>query len=148
MALISRVVMFILSVGVVLPIQADPKPTIEVFTTDEFPLINSAGIQHAFASLDEAERLTAELGKDLGSDPDIAKKKVMQQVNTPRGQELLQAIPKAYDRTARAMMLGVQRLPAVVFDGRVVIYGQTDLSAALAQYQAHKQQARVQGGQK
>jgi len=37
---------------------------------------------------------------------------------------------------AKAMQYGIDRIPAVVFDGQAVVYGVTDISAALAHYQA------------
>ena len=34
------------------------------------------------------------------------------------------------------MQYGIDRIPAIVFDSQAVVYGVTDLSAALAHYQA------------
>ena len=36
---------------------------------------------------------------------------------------------------AKAMQYGVDRYPAIVFDGQAVVYGVTDLKAALVHYQ-------------
>ncbi|MCP4040978.1 MAG: DUF1525 domain-containing protein, partial [Gammaproteobacteria bacterium] len=35
---------------------------------------------------------------------------------------------------AKAMQYGVDRIPAIVFDGKVVVYGMTNLKAALDHY--------------
>jgi integrating conjugative element protein (TIGR03757 family) len=37
---------------------------------------------------------------------------------------------------AKAVQYGVDRYPAIVFDGQVVVYGITDLEAALQHYRA------------
>jgi integrating conjugative element protein (TIGR03757 family) len=36
---------------------------------------------------------------------------------------------------AKAMQYGINRYPAIVFDGQAVVYGVTDLNAARAHYQ-------------
>jgi integrating conjugative element protein (TIGR03757 family) len=36
---------------------------------------------------------------------------------------------------AKAMQYGIDRYPAVVFDGQAVVYGVTDLQAAIGHYQ-------------
>lgn len=142
MALISRMLLGI-TIGACLVATAVAQPKIEVFTTDEFPVLQTEGMVYSLANLDEAERLTAELGKDLGNDPIEAKQKVLKQVNSPRGHELLQEIPKAFARTARAMKLGIRRLPAIVFDERWVIYGETNMMKAAASYQIYQEKQAV-----
>ena len=41
---------------------------------------------------------------------------------------------------AKAVQYGIDRYPAVVFDGRVVVYGVTDLVEALDRYEAWEQE--------
>jgi integrating conjugative element protein (TIGR03757 family) len=43
---------------------------------------------------------------------------------------------------AKAMQVGVDRYPAVVFDGEAVVYGVTDLTFALEQYRAWQARRR------
>ncbi|MCB1718714.1 MAG: DUF1525 domain-containing protein, partial [Candidatus Competibacteraceae bacterium] len=48
---------------------------------------------------------------------------------------------RAYRAELRARELGIDRYPAVVFDSQFVVYGLTDLPAALAHYRRWQQSA-------
>lgn len=116
---------------------------IEVFTTTDFPVTNEATINrqttyresvlHVY-KLDGIQRIEAKLSKGLTADPDQSKRIVLQRI-----QQLDEAARAWMQRTAmglaKAVQYGIDRYPAIVFDGEVVIYGVTDIREALRQYQ-------------
>ncbi len=53
------------------------------------------------------------------------------------------AIQNAAVGLAKAIQYGVDRYPAIVFGGEVVVYGLTDLSPALDHYQAWQAENRL-----
>lgn len=83
--------------------------------------------------LDTADRLEVRLSENLPTDPELAYRQAL---------DRLQKIPET-DRArlqqaavglARAAHYGIDRYPAMVFNGHAVVYGLTDLTAALAHY--------------
>ena len=43
---------------------------------------------------------------------------------------------------AKAMQYGVDRYPAIVFDGQAVVYGVTDVQTAIAHYRAWRREGK------
>lgn len=90
-------------------------------------------------AVDGVERIGAILGNGLPADPDIAEQTALRRLSQfgPHDRELLQV-------SANALMLAWQyqlrRYPAVVFDGRWVVYGVTDLQTAFVLFQAHREE--------
>ena len=106
------------------------EPAIEVFTTAGEPAVNvPSGV--AVIELDAPGRLDAELSQDLPADPDIAAALMRERMATPEWQEMADRYADSYLGLARAWQLGVEKVPAVVIDGRHVIYGQPDVAEAL-----------------
>jgi integrating conjugative element protein (TIGR03757 family) len=85
--------------------------------------------------LDRAARIEAELSAGLPADPehaaDIARQRV-QDLELPRR---LQA---AYQDIAEARSLNVVKIPAVIVDRRYVVYGDADVSRAVARIDAYR----------
>jgi len=115
---------------------------VEVFTTSASPITQNADLSRASSGvielqvyeLDGIRRIEAKLSEGLTSDPELSKRVVLQ-----RFQQL-----QEYDRArmqraamglAKAMQYGIDRYPAIVFDGEVAIYGVTDIGEALQRYQ-------------
>ncbi|QTF93170.1 TIGR03757 family integrating conjugative element protein [Halomonas sp. BM-2019] len=106
------------------------EPTIEVFTTAGEPAVNvPSGV--AVIELDAPGRLDAELSQDLPADPDVAAAMMRERMATPEWHETADRYADSYLGLARAWQLGVEKVPAVVIDGRHVIYGQPDVVEAL-----------------
>ncbi|WP_163560863.1 TIGR03757 family integrating conjugative element protein [Halomonas sp. NO4] len=104
--------------------------TVEVFTTAGEPVINvPSGM--AVIELDAPGRLDAALSQDLPTDPDVAEGLMRERMATPEWQETVDRYADSYLGLARAWQLGVEKVPAVVIDGRHVIYGQPDVEQAL-----------------
>jgi integrating conjugative element protein (TIGR03757 family) len=106
------------------------EPAIEVFTTAGEPAVNvPSGV--AVIELDAPGRLDAELSQDLPADPDVAAALMRERMSTPDWQETADRYADSYLGLARAWQLGLEKVPAVVIDGRYVIYGQPDVAEAL-----------------
>ena len=106
------------------------EPAIEVFTTAGEPVVNlPQGV--AVIELDAPGRLDAELSQGLPADPDVAEAMMRERMATPEWQETADRYADSYLGLVRAWQLGVEKVPAVVIDGRHVIYGQPDVAVAL-----------------
>lgn len=80
-------------------------------------------------NIERIAHLQQALSKDLPSDPEKAKKLVLdrfQQIDTQLSHEL----ENAANGLVQAMQYGIDRYPAIVFDGKAVVYGITDIRAA------------------
>tara|TARA_B100001540_G_C15792947_1_gene636334 strand:+ start:1937 stop:2329 length:393 start_codon:yes stop_codon:yes gene_type:complete len=116
------------------PVLADKPPSaIEVFTDSMNPVANNAdGITVYY--IDRIDRLQKELSKDLPADPVTAKQTALhrfQRIDSHLSSEL----ENAANGLVQAMQYGIDRYPAIVFDGKAVVYGITDVRAATQRYQ-------------
>ena len=109
-------------------------PTIEVFTDSRFAVINGADNTTVYV-IDRIDQLQQALSKGLTSKPEIAKKRVMQRFQGMNSQ-LSSEMEIAAKGLVQALQYGIDRYPAIVFDGEVVVYGVTDVNAAT---RIHKQ---------
>lgn len=114
---------------------------VEVFTIAGEPVVNAPD-SAVVIELDAPARLDARLSHGLPNDPDRAKQVLQSRMEGPEWQATLQRYNQVYTGLARAWMLGVEQVPAVVVDGQYVVYGEHDVAAALAEIE----QAR-EGGQ-
>jgi|TARA_R110002094_G_C4888513_1_gene209519 integrating conjugative element protein (TIGR03757 family) len=80
-------------------------------------------------NIERIAHLQQALSKDLPSDPEKAKQLVLarfQRIDTQLSHEL----ENAANGLVQAMQYGIDRYPAIVFDGKAVVYGITDIRAA------------------
>ena len=115
------------------PVLADePSIAIEVFTDSMNPVANGAdGITVYY--IDRIDRLQQELSKDLPANPEAAKQTALhrfQRMDSQPSHEL----ENAANGLVQAMQYGIDRYPAIVFDGNAVVYGITDVRAATQRY--------------
>ncbi len=114
--------------------------SIEIFTATDQPIsaIDTFVEEHPaigvqFHQLDAIKRLQARLSRGLSADPEQAKHVVLERL-----QRLSKATQRQLQRSAtalaKAMQYGVEKYPAIVFDGELVVYGVSDLSVALRHY--------------
>lgn len=124
-------------VGAVPP--ADPY-RVEVFTTAPFEVTAPAatgrptGFELQVYRLDGIQQVERTLSADLPGNPESAQRITLarlQQLDPPATTELQQA---AVGLT-RAVEYGIDRYPAIVFDGTAVVYGVSDVGEALRYYQ-------------
>jgi len=114
--------------------------SIEIFTTTDQPInaIDRFVDEHLNISiqihrLDAIKGLQDTLSQGLSADPDNAKRLVLerlQQLNKGTRSQL----EHSATALAKAVQYGVEKYPAMVFDGELVVYGLTDLSVALMHY--------------
>ncbi|MCY4421103.1 MAG: TIGR03757 family integrating conjugative element protein [Gammaproteobacteria bacterium] len=115
---------------------------IEVFTVTGERITGQDGLLHAtqgeglevrIYALDGIKDLEARVSKDLPGDPGQARR-----MATDRISQFSETDRARLQRTAvglaRAVHYGIDRHPAMVFNGQAVVYGLTDLSAGLHQY--------------
>ena len=120
----------------------NPPRVIEVFTVTGRPVLPSTAdrltgqavnIELQVYQIDGIQQLEAVLSRHLPRDPAAAKRVALAR--------LQQLDNKVTTRTrnaaiglARALQYGIDRYPAIVFDGHCVVYGVTELGQALRQY--------------
>ena len=140
---LSVPVIFALSAGSVAQEPAGVNPdVIEVFTTTEVPVTGEVAINQQPSTkeielqifeLDGIQRIEAKLSKGLSADPEHARRMALRRI-----QQLDEAARTRMQRAAmglaKAVQYGIDRYPAIVFNGQGVIYGITDLDAALQHY--------------
>jgi len=118
---------------------ADPEPSlptrIEVITTPEAPVdieVPGLDLPVTVYDLNAPERLEARLSAGLPADSEAAIPMAKARIAGASREEL----QSAYSGLVQALQCGITRYPAIVFDGKAVVYGVADLAQALAYYQA------------
>ena len=114
--------------------------SIEIFTTTDQPInaIDRFVEKHMHVAiqihtLDAIKGLEDTLSQGLAADPEKAKRLVLdrlQQLNKGTRSQL----EHSATALAKAVQYGVEKYPAMIFDGELVVYGLTDLSVALMHY--------------
>jgi integrating conjugative element protein (TIGR03757 family) len=92
-------------------------------------------IELQFYELDGIQRFETQLSNNLPTDPNQSKQIALQRIQQ-LDKRAMAAVQNAAVGVAKAMQYGVDRYPAIVFDGEAVVYGLTDLSSALDHYRA------------
>lgn len=122
------------------PVLASDALVIEVFTTGEQPVV---GAEHerlrtatvTIYAVDGLKRFESGLSEGLPADPDAAKAQALRRIQLLDDARMVPAKNAAFG-LAKAVQYGVDRYPAIVFDGRAVVYGVTDLVEAHNRYKA------------
>jgi integrating conjugative element protein (TIGR03757 family) len=123
---------------------------VEVFTTADSPTAGEVGINkqallgekefHVY-ELDGIRRTEEKLSKGLPADPEQSKRVVLQRFQQLNEEDRAR-MQRAAMGLAKAMQYGVDRYPAIVFDGQAVVYGVTDVQTALAHYRAWRREGK------
>ena len=106
-----------------------------VVTDSHHPVQAPAGAR--VIELDQAARIEFELAAHLPTDPRQAAALVRQRLHDG-GEALQRRIGYAYQGVADAWGLGIAKIPAVVVDRRYVVYGEPDVSRAVARINAYR----------
>ena len=85
--------------------------------------------------LDRAARIEMTLSADLPADPERATSIARQRLQDPG---LSQSLRSAYQDIADARSLNVAKVPAVIVDRRYVVYGDSDVSRAIARIETYR----------
>jgi integrating conjugative element protein (TIGR03757 family) len=110
-------------------------PDVLVVTDAQHPV--AAGPGTRLILLDQPRRLKAELSSNLPPDPQRAASLIRQRLKAG-GVELQRQFQHAYQDVTNAWRLGVTHIPAVVVDGRYVIYGEPNVEDAIARIQTFR----------
>ena len=112
---------------------------IEVFTSSAYPVTGRQGQQaetsvafHYYA-IDGIHQLESNLSQGLPADPAVAKSLALKRIEH-LGENAMGRLQQSATGLAKALQYGIDRYPAIVFDGVVVIYGITDIHTALRYY--------------
>jgi integrating conjugative element protein (TIGR03757 family) len=115
------------------------EPSVEVFTLSTLPVTNAQGASVYY--LDSVSLLEQHLSLNLPTDPTQAQAMVTQRM-AALGPQLDARARAGAAGLARAAQLGVQRAPAIVFDGKWAVYGLTDVEAARRTFSSRVPAAR------
>ena len=107
----------------------------QVFTDQHQSIEVPANVR--VVELDAPARIESELASDLPTDP-VQAAAIVQQRLTDGGTELQRRLTDAYRGVTDAWSLGVSKIPAVVVDRRYVVYGEPDVSRALARIEEYR----------
>lgn len=111
---------------------SDAPHSIEVFTDLTFREIGDKGSVTLYV-IDRIDQLQHVLSKDLSTDPEKAKQEALHRFQA-MDVRVSQQLENAANGLVQAMHYGIDRYPAIVFDGEAVVYGIADLDTAKRVY--------------
>ena len=132
------------ALGFALVLAACPGPgavaaDVVAFTLSSMPLrAEGTATVHV---LDARDGHAEAFGADLPGDPERALTEARRRLETPAGRATLARLASAAAGNALASRLGIEKLPAVVVDGRYVVYGVRDVARAVERIEAWRAEA-------
>lgn len=115
--------------------------SIEVFTTAGEP-VSRVPDGVAVIELDGPARLDGEISQGLPEDEAAAMAEMQSRMQSPEWQQVAERFGDLYTGVARAWLLRVEKVPAVVVDGTYVVYGQPDVTAAVMETLSQREGTR------
>ena len=121
-----------------------PPLVVEVFISDKHAIIgadtaaldsNSRQLAIVVYKINAIQSIERDLSANLPVEPQQSKQVVLHRIQS-LGEQTRSAMQSAAMGLAKAMQYGIDRYPAIVFDSQAVVYGVTDLKAALGFHQA------------
>ena len=100
-----------------------------VYTDAEHPPQNLTE-ESSVVWLDGPDRLQDAIFGKLPSDPQLAAQQAREIIQSPQWPGQQEQIAQAYRQVLHAWEIGLQKLPAVVFEDRYVVYGTADVARA------------------
>ncbi|MFP3501945.1 TIGR03757 family integrating conjugative element protein [Burkholderia sp. SIMBA_062] len=134
---LAATALFALQAATALPVLA---ADLHVFTDEAHP-VRGVPAGAVVVELDTAAQLEAELAADLPGDADKAAP-IAQRRLEQGGPELQRRLAAAYQGVTEAWSLGAAKVPAVVVAHRYVVYGEPDVSIALARIAQYRKEHR------
>ncbi len=122
------------------PVASAQPRLIEVFTSSAYPVTGrleqqaEAGVALHYYAIDGIHQLESNLSQNLPADPKVAKPLVLKRIEY-LGEDAMDRMHQSATGLAKALQYGIDRYPAIVFDGVAVVYGVTDIHSALRHYQ-------------
>ena len=117
---------------------------IEVFTSEKYPVVETdvkgtgSNVQVpeiTVYKIDAIQSVERDLSRDLPAAPQQSKPIVLARIQN-LDEPARSSMQAAATGLAKAMQYGIERFPAIVFDGQAVVYGETDVRAAQTHYRA------------
>ena len=117
---------------------------IEVFTSEKYPVVETdaegtgSNVQVpeiTVYKIDAIQSVERELSRELPAAPQQSKPIVLQRIQN-LDEPARSRIQAAATGLTKAMQYGIDRFPAIVFDGQAVVYGETDVQVAHTHYRA------------
>lgn len=116
--------------------------SIEVFTDSRTPVRNNHSSATVY-KVDRIDRLQQVLSEGLPPDPETAKQAALHRFQSIDSQ-ISSELENAAKGLVQAMQYGIDRYPAIVFDGTAVVYGVTDVRAAIQVYEQWSEEEKDQ----
>jgi len=122
----------------------NPPPVIEVFTSANRPIVDTdakragsglLGPEVTVYEIDGIQFAERGLSLNLPAEPQQSKKIALHRIQK-LDEQTRSRMQTSATALAKAIQYGIDRYPAVVFDGKAVVYGVTDLTVSLEQYRA------------
>ncbi len=113
------------------------EPVIEVFVNSNWVVSGETKATSIYV-IDQIDVLKKTLSSELPRDPEKAKQVVLARFQTMDA-TLSQQLENAAIGLTKAHQYEINRYPAIVFDGKTVIYGITDLVVALRLYRQRQE---------
>ena len=113
---------------------------IEVFTSSQYLVIGRLGQQAGkgvafhYYTIDGIHQIESNLSQDLSADPEAAKSLALKHIDH-LSEDAMSRLQQSATGLAKTLQYGIDRYPAIVFDGAAVVYGVTDIHTALRHYQ-------------
>ncbi|MGH2708686.1 MAG: TIGR03757 family integrating conjugative element protein [Actinomycetota bacterium] len=120
---------------------ASEPPRLEVFTTARTPIATASTPAVLVYNLDLPARIEGELSRRLPQDREAAAQLASGELQGA-WRKSAETLTHAYQGLLKARQYGLQKLPAMVFDGQAVVYGVIDLEQALGDYQRWRDSKR------
>ena len=115
---------------------------IEVFTTTSQSVVDVYVIENQHLhpdselqiyQLDGIQQVEGELSGDLPKDPETARRLALQRIQQ-LDEQATESMQNAAVGLVKVLQYGIDRYPAIVFGGEIVVYGLIDPNAALVYY--------------
>ncbi|WP_458038952.1 TIGR03757 family integrating conjugative element protein [Pantoea ananatis] len=110
-----------------------------IYTDHAHPVTGDVSPDVTLTELDAPDRLLAQQFGPLSAAPAQAEQQARAVIASPAFRQGQQALAASYAGVAHAWSLGLEKVPAVVFDDKWVVYGTTDVAAARAKLDAWRE---------
>ena len=138
---IPALAMAIVLVAVNGVVSANDQPLVEVFTASDVPINPDHQVDRLQVyEIDVIRQFEKEISRGLSEDVNTAKHQAIERV-TQLDEKQKQQVQRSAIGLTKAMQYGIDRYPAIVFDGEAVVYGVTDLADAMNRYRQWQETA-------
>jgi integrating conjugative element protein (TIGR03757 family) len=138
---ITLLVVSVLAAGVAGAVDVRVADSVLVVTDRAHPVMNTGDARVIY--LDRAAKIEKEMSAGLPNDIDKAEAILKERLKTPDGERMIAGLTDAAKDLLLAWEMGVSKVPAVIVEGKYVVYGQPDVSAAV--YRIAQRRAAQEG---